>query len=407
MSRKRFVSLFSGAGGLDLGFIKEGWEPALMADNWDPAVKTLEANHPDKLVVPWDLSTVSKSLVVDAIRTHGLEFSDISCVVGGPPCQPFSRLNQNQLFQEGEYKDENLNDPRRSLFMAFLRFVDWIRPPFVVMENVFDLANRKLGGTGSECDRLIVHVIEEEFRKIGYRVERSVLRAEDYNVPQMRRRLIFIGTRDDLGVDPSLPPPEGLQTSVRQEFSRIRDFHPNQGTKKHSVEWVKRVKHIPQGGYYNDLPLEHKVLKLVDLDFVGSYDGQVRHYAIERQDGFWDEFKWDLRRECAIFIGRYDGWELNMEQLESDAKDCRIHRVMPRMGTYLRRITWDVSHTVTRNPLIHPMLNRELTVREKAAIQTFPPNYEFVGKRQDQHVLVGNAVPVNLGRAIARHIEGF
>jgi len=78
---------------------------------------------------------------------------------------------------------------------------------------------------------------------------------------------------------------------------------------------------------------------------------------------------------------------------------------MPRMGTYLRRIRWDVSHTVTRNPLIHPEENRELTVREKAAIQTFPPDYEFKGKRQDQHILVGNAVPVNLGLAIAEHLE--
>jgi DNA (cytosine-5)-methyltransferase 1 len=77
------------------------------------------------------------------------------------------------------------------------------------------------------------------------------------------------------------------------------------------------------------------------------------------------------------------------------------------MGTYLRRIRWDISHTVTRNPLIHPREHRELTVREKAAIQTFPPDYEFCGKLQDQHVLVGNAVPCNLGKALARHLETF
>jgi site-specific DNA-cytosine methylase len=79
-------------------------------------------------------------------------------------------------------------------------------------------------------------------------------------------------------------------------------------------------------------------------------------------------------------------------------------QIMPRMGTYLRRIRETVSHTVTRNPLIHPTEDREITVREKAAIQTFPPEYRFVGTIQEQHVLVGNAVPCNLGRAIAEHV---
>ena len=132
----------------------------------------------------------------------------------------------------------------------------------------------------------------------------------------------------------------------------------------------------------------------------------MRQFCVMRKDGTWDEFKTTQGlNKTAKFVGDLDGWELTMLQLEKETKGREIFRVMPRMGTYLRRIRWDVSHTVTRNPLIHPEEHRELTVREKAAVQTFPPDYEFCGKIQDQHVLVGNAVPCNLGRAIATHLE--
>lgn len=334
-------------------------------------------------------------------------------LIGTHNCQPFSRLNQNQLFDakpgsRGEEKEGNMNDPRRSLFMDFLRLVAHAMPPFMVMENVFDLKNRKLGGDGPEKDKLIVDIIQQEFDKAGYDVAKGVLDARNYDVPQMRRRMIFIGVRKDLGIVPELPAPMPLATSVRAEFAKIRPDHPNQARKKPSEGWLRRARHIPPGGYYNDLPLEHKVLKPVDIDYVSEYDGQVRHYCFKRADGSWDEFRTSKDADkIARFMGCHEGWELSMPQLESDAEGCQIFRVMPRMGTYLRRIRWDVSHTVTRNPLIHPQEHRELTVREKAAIQTFPPDYEFCGKLQDQHVLVGNAVPCNLGRAISRHIEAL
>ena len=74
------------------------------------------------------------------------------------------------------------------------------------------------------------------------------------------------------------------------------------------------------------------------------------------------------------------------------------------MGTYLRRVAPKVSNTVTRNPLIHPYENRELTVCEKAAIQTFPNAYEFLGNTQDQNILIGNAVPCNMAKILGSHL---
>ena len=158
---------------------------------------------------------------------------------------------------------------------------------------------------------------------------------------------------------------------------------------------MERARFIPQGGYYNDLPLDYKVLKKVDVNFVKTYKGQSKHYCIKKENS-WDEFK--VSRSMVKFNDK----EIKLEDFDTDYE---IFKIMPRMGTYLRRIRWDISHTVTRNPLIHPEEDREITVREKAAIQTFPPDYEFVGKIQDQHILIGNAVPVNLGKIIAKNIE--
>jgi len=379
---KRFVSLFTGAGGMDQGFIDAGWEPALMVDNWKPAIDTLVANHCGVEIAESDLSKIDPSLLTSRV-------GDIVCIIGGPPCQAFSRLNQNKLFSGGCENEDNLNDPRRSLFMDFLRVVRYLKPPFVVMENVADLKVRRLGGNGASRNRQVIDVIFEEFGSAGYNVVAGVLKASDFNVPQMRRRIVFIGVRKDLGIVPSMPCPVPLSVSVMSEFAKIKNKHPNQHRKTKSQAWIDLVSHIPQGGYYNDLPLEHKVLLPVDKTMLSGVDLFKRTARIS--DGYC------LRTVNGTLL---EG-EVSAVVL---ASGVQFYKVMPRMGTYLRRIKETVSHTVTRNPLIHPTENREITVREKAAIQTFPPEYCFSGTIQDQHILVGNAVPCNLGRAIAEHI---
>jgi DNA (cytosine-5)-methyltransferase 1 len=270
-----------------------------------------------------------------------------------------------------------------------------VHSPLMVMENVFDLKTRKLGGTGPDKDRAIVSVIVEEIERAGYRVAFDILLAKDYDVPQMRKRMIFIGVRKDLDIRPSMPPRVPLTTSVLTEFARILLEHPNQDRKRHSVGWIEKVKHIPQGGYYNHLPLEYKVLKPIK---VGIGDGCEPVLAINQEDG-------TAHLAQGYCLKAADGTYHQGNVPLGLTDNAEYFKVMPRMGTYLRRIRETISHTVTRNPLIHPTENREITVREKAAIQTFPPEYRFMGSVQEQHVLVGNAVPCNLGKAIAEHLE--
>jgi DNA (cytosine-5)-methyltransferase 1 len=394
MSNK-FVGLFSGAGGMDHGFKMAGWSPLFLTDYWQPAVKTLEKNNSDSIVKKFDIVDIDEKTVKEILSD---QIDEIDAVIGGPPCQAFSRLNQNQIDTEF-----NINDPRRSLFMDFLRVVNYIKPKFVVMENVADIATRRLGGNDTNKNRLVVSIIKEEFEKIGYLLVYSVLNSRHYNVPQSRKRMIFIGVRKDLGLEPSLPPIEMLITSVRSEFNKIQPHHPNQEKKAVSSSLLEKLKHIPEGGYYKDLPTKMKILNEVSSDYVISYKGQDRNFCFFDGD-ISIEFTTILNDEKVSRVV-INGVRYSTLEFLDYAQHKKIFRVMPRMGTYLRRARWDISNTITRNPIVHPEENRDLTVREKASIQTFPPDYEFFGTTLEQHVLVGNAVPCNMAEAIAKHIQ--
>lgn len=395
--KKTFVSLFSGAGGLDQGFIAVGWNPIFMTDVWKPAIDTLKKNHPNVKVERLDIKDIDKDYMEKIIQDSGT--TEVTAVIGGPPCQSFSRLNQNKLFNEGVNIEENLNDPRRSLFMDFLRVASYVKPVFIIMENVADLQTRKLGGSTDRKDDKIINIIYEEFDKIGYVVKSQVMRVDEYGIPQKRKRIIFIGIRKDKNINPTFPEKIKLETTVKDEFSKIFCNHPNQEEKPHNKEWEEMVGHIPSGGYYNDLPIEFKKLKKVTMEDAVNYSGQFKEYCFKK-DNVYKQFK-VLDNKKILFEEK----NYSQEEFLSIINGEVIYKVMPRMGTYLRRINENISHTITRNPLIHPTKDREITVREKAIIQTFPPDYTFVGKISDQHILVGNAVPCNLGKRIAEHLE--
>jgi len=377
---KKFISLFSGSGGLDLGFIKNGWMPLLFTDSWKPATDTLITNHPTIPTIHEDIKNIPDSFFSN--------YRNIDIIIGGPPCQSFSRLNQNQLFEDGKETEVNLDDPRRSLFMEFLRVTKIINPKAILIENVADLATRKLGGKSEDKDSLIKDIIIDELEKAGYTAIYFVVNSQNYNVPQKRKRIFFLGFRNDLNIKPTIPASVELQTSVIEELNKIKSTDPNQRMKNHTNTWIEKAKLIPKGGYYNNLPIEYKKLKEVDSVFIREATVQKNHCI--KINGQYYEGKLPETLEVQLCIG---------------SGNYKCYKIMPRMGTYFRRIREDVSHTITRNPLIHPNEDREMTVREKASIQTFPPSYGFCGTVSDQHILVGNAVPVNLGFEFAKHIS--
>lgn len=164
----RIISLFSGAGGLDLGLIKAGHEIIWANDNDKDAVETYKKNIGNHIICD----------VIENIKSKDLPSADV--VVGGFPCQGFSQANLLR-FEE---------DERNRLYLEFLRVVKAVRPLYFLAENVRGILS--LGG-GKAIEK-----IESDFQKIGYRVDKKLFNVADFGVPQSRRRVIIAGTRKDL-----------------------------------------------------------------------------------------------------------------------------------------------------------------------------------------------------------------
>jgi DNA (cytosine-5)-methyltransferase 1 len=361
-ARLTAIDLFCGAGGLSEGFRQAGFHVLVGQDYDARAGETFAATHPDATFIGGPIQNVSAEQLLAAA---GLRRGELDVIVGGPPCQGYSVYNH----QRGE------TDPRASLFREYLRIVEGVQPCWLVMENVT--------GITSIAGGKIVEEIFAGMAELGYRVEMRVLRAEEFGVPQERRRVFFIATRTDAPI--LFPAPthgEGLQpfVTVWDAISDLPSLRNGEGGQEpvpyadapkngfqavlrgnrttvtnHSAPRLSRIneqrmRHIPPGGSWRDIPrdlLPAGMLKAKRSDHTKRY-GRPR--------------KTDLA--CTILT------------------KCDVH-----WGAY-----------------IHPVEDRAFTVREAARLQSFPDGFSFQGSRTEQYVQVGNAVPPLLGRRVAEAI---
>ena len=179
---RRVISLFSGAGGLDIGFRDAGFETAVMVERDSACCRTLRTNMPDVPVIEGDITEISTAEILQAAKLKPLE---AALVVGGPPCQSFSLAGRRM----------GLNDPRGRLVLEFIRIVREALPVGFVMENVRGLANWEHG-------RAIDAIMEEATQPISYKgrtykydVKYQILNAASYGAPQFRERIFIVGNR--------------------------------------------------------------------------------------------------------------------------------------------------------------------------------------------------------------------
>jgi DNA (cytosine-5)-methyltransferase 1 len=329
------VGLFSGCGGLDLGLERAGFDVVLGSDKWEQATETYSHNF-DSTVLTEDVTELSG----DELRSHIDNPDDISLVAGGPPCQGFSRLNNEQIELDEMEKDE-----RNTLFHDFLRLATSLEPDVILMENVRDLINREMSDGTYVKDAIVT-----EFANKGYDCDYRVLNAEEYGTPQKRRRIFFIGVAPQLDIQPSSLFPQkthdsGSYNTAGDALDGVDDSLPNMYYTNSSDETIEKIRHIPQGGYYDDLP----------------------------------------------------------DRLKTRDEDGNI---VKRYGTYLRRIDpAEPSLTINTNLFIHPSEDRYLTLREMARLQEFPDTFEFYGNKGDVLKQIGNAVPVGLAEQIGESIK--
>lgn len=345
------VSFFSGAMGLDIGLEKAGLNVVIGQDVEPSCVETMRANGHN--VLGGDIREISPEKI---LKLAGLHIGEPFMVCGGPPCQPFSTAG----------KRLGINDPRGSLFMDFIRMIDYIRPRFFVMENVKGIVSSPLKHVSAkerekdDPDQqfgTVLDVILSEFDKLGYKTVYGILDAVNYGVPQFRERFVLIGSRDN--EDIFLPIPTHFQMHQNPEYrwktvgEVIKDLESNPGDYTPlSGERKKYLHMVPEGGNWRDLPEE-----IIPVAMGGAY----------KSGG-------------------------------------------GKVGFYRRLSYNQPAPTITTSPaqkatmLCHPRQDRPLSIKEYARIQQFPDDWIFTGTTAAKYRQIGNAVPIGLAEAIGKAI---
>lgn len=332
------VELFAGAGGLAVGLEQAGLSCVLLNDIDHWSCETLKKNKPHWNVVEGDISLLNEG----EIDNYNLErlHQRVDVVTGGFPCQSFSFAG----------KKLGLEDTRGTLFYEFAKAVKIISPKIFIAENVRGLLTHDGGKT--------LEIIIDVFEQLGYRIEKRLLKAIFYKVPQKRERLIIVGIRNDIDIEFDFPKPHNIIYTVGDALKAGTLYDcdvPKSDGIKYSEKKEKVMSLVPEGGYWKDLPVEVQKSYMKKSYYLGGgKTGMARRMS-------WSEPS--LTLTC------------NPSQMETDR--C------------------------------HPEENRPFTVREYARIQTFPDNWEFMGPVSQQYKQIGNAVPVNMAKEIGYSVIRF
>jgi DNA (cytosine-5)-methyltransferase 1 len=345
--KPRVIDLFAGVGGLSLGFEKKGFD-VVLANEYDASIAaSYIANHKNTKMIVGDITSL------DLEDTFGKLAGTIDVVIGGPPCQGFSQKGQRKT----------IHDERNFLFKYYVSVVELVNPKYFVMENVPNLLTAEGG--------YFRHEIEELFNKLGYSLEYGVLNASDYGVPQNRRRAVIIGKLN--GDAPKLPVPKRNDVTIWDAISDLAYLESGEGSEEQEYKYpaesdYEKMLRKDSSKLFNHIATKHSPLALERLALIPPNAGREvlpkEHLTKSIYSGTWTRMKKD---EISVTITtRFD---------------------TPSSGKFT-----------------HPFLNRAITVREAARIQSFPDNFHFVGNKGSQMKQVGNAVPPLLAAAIAEVI---
>ena len=239
-----YIDLFSGAGGLSLGFENQGFRNLFSIDIEPAFCETYRHNFPSHTLIQNDISFLTESDIRKRVKK-----SPVDVVIGGPPCQGFSMA--------GSIGRRFIDDPRNHLFKEFARVVSIVQPKAFLMENVARLYTHNSGKTREE--------IITTFENLGYRVSCKVLDAADFRVPQHRYRTIFIGVKTEKEVvlpEAVVQHPDDYAT-VKSAIDSLPHLESgetsaisNHQAMKHTAQMLKKMSYIKDGGDRNSIPEE-------------------------------------------------------------------------------------------------------------------------------------------------------
>lgn len=347
MIKPKVIDLFAGVGGLSLGFEMRGFD-VVLANEYDTSIAAAYTeNHRNTKMIVGDITSLDLNQTFEPYK------GKVDVIIGGPPCQGFSQKGQRKT----------IHDERNFLFKYYVAVVQLVTPRYFVMENVPNLLTAEGGYFKRE--------IEELFNKMGYSLKFGVLNASDYGVPQNRRRAVIIGKLGSAA--PDLPTPKNEMVTVWDAISDLAYLDSGEGSE------MQDYKIAPQSDYqkllrdgsevlYNHVATKHSKLALERLSLIPPNAGKEvlpkEHLTKSIYSGTWTRMR---KNEISVTITtRFD---------------------TPSSGKFT-----------------HPFLDRAITVREAARIQSFPDTFRFVGNKGSQMKQVGNAVPPLLAASIAEVI---
>ncbi len=327
------IDLFCGAGGLTRGLVDAGFEITAAVDAWKPAVDSYRANFPTHKAIHENVLALTPKV----LEHNGIK-GTIDLIAGGPPCQGFSiqRIGDDQ-------------DHRNDLVLQFARIVRDVRPRMFLMENVPGL----LGQRGRATFEAVLHMLSVA----GYLIDYDVLDAAGYGVAQHRRRVFIVGQLNGVAQFPFPSPGKELLTvagAIGDLPEPPDDFTPAPGDSLHrriklSPKNIERLKLIPPGGGFEDLPIEMRA----DCHKGGA--SKIGHRAVYG--------RLHVDRPAGTITGRFDSF--------------------------------------TRGRFAHPTAHRNISLREGARLQGFPDSHQFVGTQEEIAAQIGNAIPPPLASAVA------
>lgn len=349
-NKLKVLSFFSGAMGLDIGLEKAGLKTYLACEVDKSSRKTIVVNKPDIGLIG-DIRNYS---VNDILKYSGLDIDDVDVIVGGPPCQAFSSAGKRKGFQ----------DERGNVFLKYLDVIEKIRPTYIVIENVrgiystaynlddyssYDMINPELKGSA-------LYYIITRLQNSGYNITFNLYNAANYGSPQIRERIVILGTL------------------LESKISYLTPTHSKEG--QYNLPAWRTIKDV-----FNGLPKE--------MNYTKYPEKRIEFLKKIPEGGNWKSLSTEDQKKA-----------LGNSYYLSGGKTG-----------FLRRLSFDKpSPTLVTSPIMpatdlcHPLEERPLSIEEYKRIQEFPDDWKIMGKISDVYKQIGNAVPVSLGYAIGKKI---
>ncbi len=354
------VSTFAGCGGSSLGYQLAGFHE-LLAVEWDQnAVDTFCLNFSDVPVYNGDICKLTGD---ECMKLAGIGRGELDVLDGSPPCQGFSTAGKRKF-----------NDSRNSLFMEFARLLSELQPKAFVMENVTGMVK----GHMKQAYLQIIKIL----RECGYRARGEVMNAMWFNMPQSRERVIIIGVRNDVGIEPSHPKPQAKPVSAGEALSDIGGitsrWRGDIRNAQFNNKW--RSKELPSATLNASQPPMVKIEIHLGYEGAKFRDGPSPTLAAGRKTRILREIhaphvieKWE-NANGGDYVASFQGIKIDPE------------RPSPTQIAAHRNWKWNEA--------------RYLTIEEAKILQSFPERFQI-----DKYSLIGNSVPPNLMKAIAEHVR--